>query len=165
MVEICKDCGNQRLEIELVKKDVSNITKLCEKFDTTIDKMQDVATNLSRIVFLQEQKITQQDSINKEVDSKLEELKKDHNKDIEELHDRISKVNAELTNKIEQSQSHIVAELVTGRQQLREEINNVNTNLNKKIGEIDMWRYMVMGGIALAVWLFANLTGLTKLFH
>jgi chromosome segregation ATPase len=165
MSEVCKDCGNQRLDIELVKKDVNNITKLCEKFDTTIDKMQDVATNLSRIVYLQEQKINQQDSINREVDSKLDELKKDHNKDIEELHDRISKVNTELTSKIEQLQSHIVAELVSGRQQLRDEINNVNTNLNKKIGEIDMWRYMVMGAIALAVWLFTNLTGLSKIFH
>lgn len=165
MTEHCKDCGDYKLDIALMKKDINNITHLCEKMDTTIDKMQDVASNLSKVVYIQEQKITSQEAHNKEVDSKLENLQKEHNKDIEELHDRISKVNTELTSKIEQSQTHIVSELITGRQQLREEINNVNTNLNKKIGEIDMWRYMVMGAIALAVWLFANLTGLSKIFH
>jgi len=165
MTESCKDCGDYKLDIALVKKDVSNITRLCEKMDSTIDKMQDVASNLTRIVSLQEQKINSQETINKEVDSKLDNIQKEHNKDIEQLHDRISKVNSELTTKIEQSQSHIVAELVNGRQQLRDEINNVNINLNKKIGEIDMWRYMVMGAIVLGIWLFTNLTGLSKLFH
>jgi protein subunit release factor A len=165
MTEPCKDCGDYKLDIALVKKDVSNITRLCEKMDSTIDKMQDVASNLTRIVSLQEQKINSQETINKEVDSKLDNIQKEHNKDIEQLNDRISKVNSELTTKIEQSQSHIVAELVNGRQQLRDEINNVNINLNKKIGEIDMWRYMVMGAIVLGVWLFTNLTGLSKLFH
>lgn len=165
MVETCKDCSSQRIDIELIKKDISNITRLCEKMDTTIDKMQDVASNLSRIVFLQEQKLTAQDATNKEVDEKLESLGKEHEKDTGELHDRISKVNAELTSKIEQSQAHIVSEINTSHQKLREEINNVNANLNKKIGEIDMWRYMVMGGIALGVWLFANISGLSKFFH
>ena len=165
MTETCKECSDYKLDIALLKKDIGNITRLCEKMDTTIDKMQDVASNLSRVVYIQEQKLTSQEAINKEVDSKLENLQKEHNKDIEELHDRISKVNTELTTKIEQSQSHIVAELVNGRQQLRDEINNINTNLNKKIGEIDMWRYGVMGAIALAVWFFTNLTGLSKIFH
>jgi len=166
MAEPCKDCGDYKLDIALVKKDVTNITKLCEKMDTTIDKMQDVASNLTRIVSLQEQKHTLQEVKNKEVDTKLDDLEKNHNKDIEELHKKISNVNTELTAKIDQSQTRIVSELLTGRQQLRDEINGISTNLNKKIGEIDMWRYMVMGGIALAVWIFANLTGLSKiLFH
>lgn len=166
MTEPCKDCYEQRLDIALIKKDLKSIGNLCEKFDITIDKMQEVASDIAKVVYLQEQKLTQQEKINTEVDSKLNELQKDHNKDIEELNRKITAVNIELTNKIDQSQSKIVAELLTGRQQLRDEINNINTNLNKKIGEIDVWRYMVMGGIALAVWIFANLSGLSKiLFH
>ena len=151
MTEPCKDCYEQRLDIALIKKDLKNIGNLCEKFDITIDKMQEVASDIAKVVYLQEQKLTQQEKINNEVDSKLNELQKDHTKDIEDLNRKITAVNIELTNKIDQSQSKIVAELLTGRQQLRDEINNINTNLNKKIGEIDVWRYMVMGGIALAV--------------
>lgn len=166
MTEPCKDCYEQRLDIALIKKDLKNIGNLCEKFDITIDKMQEVASDIAKVVYLQEQKLTQQEKINTEVDSKLNELQKDHTKDIEDLNRKITAVNIELTNKIDQSQSKIVAELQSGRQQLRDEINNINTNLNKKIGEIDVWRYMVMGGIALAVWIFANLSGLSKiLFH
>jgi uncharacterized phage infection (PIP) family protein YhgE len=166
MIESCKGCYEQKLDIALIQKDLKNIGNLCEKMDITIDKMQEVASNLTRIVYLQEQKSTIQEKINNEVDFKLNELQKDHNKDIDDLNRKITTVNIELMNKIEQSQTKIVAELHTGRQQLHNEINNINTNLNKKIGEIDVWRYMVMGGIALAVWLFANLSGLSKiLFH
>ena len=164
MSEHCKDCGDYKLDIALVKKDIDIITKLCEKMDTTIDKIEDVASNLTRIVSLQEQRLNTQDTKNKEVDSKLVDMEKNHNKDIDELHVKINKVNTELTEKIEETQTKIVSELITGRQQLRDEIGRVNSNLNQKIGEIDMWRYMVMGGIALAVWIFANLTGLSKIF-
>ena len=166
MSDSCKDCYEQKLDIALIQKDLKNICNLCEKFDITMDKMQDVASNLTRIVYLQEQKLASQEKINNEVNSKLQDLQKDHNKDIEELNCKITTVNMELTSKIEQSQTKIVSELLNGRQQLRDEINNITSNLDKKIGEINIWRYMVMGGIALAVWIFANLSGLSKiLFH
>lgn len=166
MSDSCKDCYEQKLDIALIQKDLKNICNLCEKFDITMDKMQDVASNLTRIVYLQEQKLASQEKINNEVNSKLQDLQKDHNKDIEELNRKITTVNMELTSKIEQSQTKIVSELLNGRQQLRDEINNITSNLDKKIGEINIWRYMVMGGIALAVWIFANLSGLSKiLFH
>ena len=61
MSEHCKDCGDYKLDIALVKKDIDIITKLCEKMDTTIDKIEDVASNLTRIVSLQEQKHTLQE--------------------------------------------------------------------------------------------------------
>ena len=38
---------DSRVEIELLKKDVTIMASLCEKFDTTIDKMQEIASNLS----------------------------------------------------------------------------------------------------------------------
>lgn len=166
MTEPCKGCYEQKLDIALIQKDLKSISNLCDKFDITIDKMQEVASDIAKVVYLQEQKLTQQEKINNEVDSKLQDIQKDHNKDIEELNRKITAVNIELTNKIDQSQTKIVSELLNGRQQLRDEINNITSNLDKKIGEINIWRYMVMGGIALAVWIFANLSGLSKiLFH
>ena len=82
-----------RLDVELLKKDVEVITKLCEKFDTTTDKLQEIAGNLSKMVSLQEQRIERQEEISKEVQSTLEIRRMEHNTDIKELHSRITTVN------------------------------------------------------------------------
>jgi cellobiose-specific phosphotransferase system component IIB len=67
---------------------------------------------------------------------------------------------SELTTKIEQVEVSILSEI----QHLKNELVNINTNLNKKIGEIDMFRYMIMGGIALFVFILSNLLGIAKFF-
>jgi hypothetical protein len=55
--------------------------------------------------------------------------------------------------------------MLRGRVELRDEINKISENLNKKISDIDMWRYMIMGGIALFVFLVGNMSGITKFFR
>jgi len=161
-----------KLEIELLKKDVSSISNLYERMDNTIEKIETAASDISKIVIQQEQKIKIQEHINRDLETSLErhtrdseERSRELNSKIECVDDKIDRVNKELTNKIEQTQSTIVSEMMQGRELLKQEIGKVNDNLNKKIGEIDTWRYMVMGGIALAVFIFSNLIGLAKLFR
>lgn len=137
-----EELNSQRTEIELLKRDVGAISKLCEKMDITIDKLQQVASDISRIVSLQEQKMQIQDKINDEVERALEKSQVDHYSDIRDLN-----------NKINQTETKILNEL----QKVRED-------LSKKIGVIEAWRYMVMGAIALATWFIAQALDLAKLF-
>ena len=160
------------LEIELIKKDVSSISKLHEKMDNTIDKIKDAANDISRVVFQQDQKIKQQENINKDMKEKFEkhtaeseEQSRILNDKIECVDDKIDRVNRELTDKIYQSQNIILTEMLQGREQLKSEISKINENVGKKISDIDAWRYMIMGGIALAVFIISNLIGLAKLFR
>lgn len=125
---------SQKVEIELMKKDIGMISKLCEKMDTTIDKLQVVATELSKLVSLQEQKMQAQEHINKEVEVILERQQKEHTTDIKELN-----------QKIDRTENAILHEL-----------QKVKEDLGKKINVIETWRYMIMGGISLAVFLIAQ---------
>lgn len=125
---------SQKVEIELMKKDIGMISKLCEKMDTTIDKLQVVATELSKIVSLQEQKMQAQEQINKEVETILERQQKEHNTDIKELNQKIDRT------------EHAILQ----------ELQKVKDDLGKKINVIETWRYMIMGGISLAVFLIAQ---------
>ena len=59
--------------------------------------MQEIASNLSRMVSLQEQRIETQEKVTKEVQSVLEMRRIEHNEDIKELHSRITTVNRELS--------------------------------------------------------------------
>ena len=140
---------DSKLEIELLKRDVNMITKLCEKFDITIDKMQQVAQDISKIVYLQEKKFEMQEQLNKEVDQVLEKQSKEHTADIKELNDRIEKTENVILNEIKI---------------LRNDIEDINSALNKKIEELNIWRYTVMGGVALVVFVISNFSDILKMF-
>lgn len=150
---------DNKLEIELLKKDVSVVTALLGKFDTTIEKMQEIASNLSRMVSLQEQRIETQEEVTKEVQSVLEMRRLEHNSDIKELHSRITTVNRELTEKIADTENKILEELKA----LREEIKKEKTSVASKISKIEMWKWMVMGAIALGGWLLGQAVNIAKL--
>lgn len=150
------DEHSTRTEIELLKRDVGAISRLCEKMDITIDKLQQVASDISRIVSLQEQKMQLQDKINEEVEQALERNQKEHITDIRELNSKINTVNDDLTRRINQVEVSIL-----------QQIDRQTDQLSKKINTIDSWRYMIMGGIALAVFILGQLLDLdiSKLFR
>jgi hypothetical protein len=151
---------DQRVEIELLKKDVSIMTSLFEKFDKTIDKMQEIASSLSRMVSLQEQRLDNQEGTTKELQSVLEMRRLEHNNDIKELHSRITTVNRELSDKIEETEKIILQEL----QELRKEIKESHTTkeekehipLMKRLESIEAWKYTMMGGIVVITWVLAK---------
>ena len=141
-----------RLDVELLKKDVEVITKLCEKFDTTTDKLQEIAGNLSKMVSLQEQRIERQEEISKEVQSTLEIRRMEHNTDIKELHSRITTVNRELSDKIEESERKILEELHS----MREELKSEKTTFGTRLTQIETWKYTVVGALMVITWILAR---------
>lgn len=155
---------DHRVEIELLKKDVSMITTLCEKFDATIDKMQDIASNLSKMVSLQEQRLTNQEESTKEIQGILEMRRLEHNNDIKELHSRITTVNRELSDKIEETEKTILQELQEIRKEIKDShVREDTSSLSKRLAEIETWKYMMMGGIIVVTWLLAK-SDLSKFF-
>lgn len=143
---------DQKIEIELLKKDVAMITNLCEKFDTTIDKMQEIAVNLSRMVSLQEQRLENQERISKEVQNTLEMRRIEHNNDIKELHSRITTTNRDLTEKIEETEKKILDELHAIRQEMKHE----KTSFVERLGKVEMWKYTVIGAVIVMTWILAR---------
>ena len=151
---------NQLIEIELLKKDVNIITALCEKFDTTIDKMQEIASNLSKMISLQEQRIEMQDKATREMESVLEMRRVEHNNDIKELHSRITTVNRDLTTKIDETEKRILDEIHL----LRDELSKDTDKIGKRIFDIETWKWMVMGGIFVVGWIASKMLHGIKFF-
>lgn len=150
-----------KVDIELLKKDVITMSALLEKFDTTIDKMQEIASNLSRMVSLQEQRLENQEKITAEVQSVLEMRRQEHNNNIKEVYNRINTVNKELTDKIEYTEKAILKELHS----LREDISKKNEGFGNRLGQIEMWKYGVVAIIAFVMFLIGkNAISISKLF-
>jgi uncharacterized protein YpuA (DUF1002 family) len=130
------------LEVELIKKDISQISKLVDKFDVTIDKLQQVAVDITKIVSIQEQKIQQQDRINSEVEDEARDVRR-----------KVDDIEKNLSIKLTESETKILKEL-----------QNVKSDLDKKITALEAWRYMVMGIISVVVFVVSQAVGLAKLF-
>ena len=151
---------NTRVEIVLLKKDVCIMTSLCEKFDKTIDKMQEIASSLSKMVSLQEQRLETQEAATKEVQSILEMRRIEHNNDIKDLHSRITTVNRELSDKIEETEKTILAEL----HEMRKELKDDKMTFGERLGKIEIWKYTVVGALMVITWIAAKVDIIKILF-
>ena len=148
---------NERVEIELLKKDVNNISMLCEKFDKTIDKMQEIASNLSKMASLQEQRLSSQEETTKDFQSRLEIRRAESNMEIKELHSRITTVNRELTDKIECSERTIMNELRLIRNEMSKDLVEDTGGMKSRLAKIENWQYTVVGGIIVITWILAKI--------
>ena len=140
--------SEMRVDIELLKKDVVTMSALLEKFDTTIDKMQEIASSLSRMVSLQEQRLENQEKVTAEVQSILEMRRIEHNNNIKDIYNRINTVNKELTDKIEDTEKTILEEL----HRLREDIRKEDSGISNRLGQIETWKYAVILVVIVIAW-------------
>lgn len=143
---------DNRIEIELLKKDVTTMSALLTKFDSALDRMQEIATSLSKMVSLQEQRLEVQETATKELQSVLEMRRIEHNQEVKELHSRITTVNKDLTQKIDDTEKNILAEIA----KLRDDIKKEDTGIINRVGQIEMWKYGVVLVIIVLVWIAAQ---------
>lgn len=146
-----------KVDIELLKKDVTTMSALLEKFDTTIDKIQEIASNLTKMVALQEQRIENHERITSEVQGILEMRRQEHNNNIKDVYNRINTVNKELTDKIEDTEKVILSEL----QKLRDELTKNKDGIGSRLTHIETWKY----GIGIVIIVLAWLASQTEIFQ
>jgi DNA repair exonuclease SbcCD ATPase subunit len=133
-----------RIDVELLKKDVNNITALCSKMDIVIEKL-----------------ISNHDKIINQVYDDMNTKKSETNADIKELHSRITTVDRSLSDKLELTERRIMDELKDLRQEMKEH-NDKEQNDLKKIME---WKWMAAGGIVLIAYMLSLVKiDITKFF-
>jgi len=140
------DCIDMKVDIGVLKTQVSTITQLCNKMDTVIDKLMD---NQDKLV----------DQIYRDMDKR----KQDTVDDIKEVHSRITTIDRNLSDKLELTERRIMEEIKNLRQQITEHNKKEDSELQK----IMEWKWTAAGGIVVIVWLLSNvkLDTITKLLN
>ena len=135
-----------KVDVGVLKTQVSTITILCDKMDKVIEKL---ANNHDKIV---EQIYT---------DMRKREDEKDA--DVKELHSRITTISRELSDKVELTERRIMDEIKC----LRADIAEHNKKEDQELKKILEWKWMAAGGIVVLAWIFShiNLDMLGKLFN
>ena len=133
-----------RIDVELLKKDVTNISALCTKMDLVIDKI-----------------LEAQDRYLNQIYDDMEKKEAETNSDIKDLHSRITTVDRNLSDKIELTELIIIEELKDMRNQITEHNKKEDSELQK----LSHWKWMIAGGVIALSWVIShvNLDMLSKL--
>jgi acetate kinase len=140
-----KEVNDLRVDVEVLKTQVTTITQLCNKMDVVIEKL-----------------ISNHEKMTNQIYDDMDEKKKDTNNDIKELHSRISTISRELSDKVELTERRIMEEIKS----LRDDISTHNKKEDADLKKLLEWKWMAIGGIVVLSWLFShvNFDTISKMF-
>ena len=115
-------------EVQLLKKEVSDMKMIYSRLDKAIEKISDVSNSINRMLAVHEEKISQQE----EAQIRSEQ---DTNNDIKELHSRISTNTRELMN--------LMSEQHTDQ---TDKMTKLEIELQGRVGVLEKWRWIIIGG-------------------
>jgi DUF4097 and DUF4098 domain-containing protein YvlB len=101
------------------------------RLDSAIDKLTDVSSDLKSMLAVHEEKISKTENADEQLANLIEVRRQEMVEDLKELHSRIN------------SQS----------KELREAIQTINVTLDKRVGILEKWRWLIIGGAILATFL------------
>jgi chromosome segregation ATPase len=121
-----------KVDVGVLKAQISTITALCQKMDTIIEKI-----------------VEQQDRYNTQIYQEMETRRQEKNYELKEVHDRIDTI----IDKVQLTEHKIMEEIRDLRVQIA-------TNAKKDqdyIDKINQWKWAVAGGIIVVGWLISHL--------
>lgn len=133
-------------DVELLKKDITQMSALFGRLDTTIEKLSEVSSNIGKILAVHESKIDRQDQISKEILHMLEIRRKEIDQDQSQLEKDIRE---------EMKTSHDI--LFNEIKELKESQKFHHEEVSKRLSVIERWRWIIIGGAAFAGWVISTL--------
>ena len=122
-------------EVELLKKEVSDMKLIHGRLDEAITKITDVSNSIHRMLAVHEEKLNQQEEAVYAAEELIEQRRTEFQNELKELHSRIT------TNTKE-----IMAVATQQHQEHSEAIQQVKEELNKRVGILEKWRHVLIGG-------------------
>ena len=123
---------NVETEIELLKREVSDMKQIHVRLDTAIEKIADVSSSLHTVIAVHEEKLARQEET-------LDENEKHFKDNIQDLHSRIT------TNAKETSQHMSEME-----RRLLEELQTIRKEMSSRVGMLEKWKWVIVGGSIVA---------------
>jgi hypothetical protein len=124
-----------KVDVGVLKNQVTTLTQLCNKMDNVIDKLMENQQRMATDIY-----------------DDMDRRKQETVADIKELHSRITTVDRNLTDKLELTERRIMDEIKSLRTHIEEHNKKEDTDL-KKILE---WKWMIVGGAIAVAWLLSN---------
>tara|TARA_B100001996_G_scaffold369533_1_gene343037 strand:+ start:175 stop:627 length:453 start_codon:yes stop_codon:yes gene_type:complete len=129
------DIDNLKTEIALLKKDAKTGELIHQRLEIAVDKLTEITISLKGMLIQQEQKLTKAEQTDDDIFITLESRRKEWDNDLKELHSRITTNSRELREHQIQSENKML-----------NEIRGVRTQLSERVGVLEKWRWLIIGG-------------------
>jgi len=139
------DIENLKTEIALLKKDAKTSELIHQRLEIAIDKLSEIVISCKQMLAQQEQKLTRAEQTDDDIFITLESRRKEWDNDLKELHSRIT------TNSRELRESQYNSE-----NKLLNEIRLVRVQLSERVGVLEKWRWLIIGGSIIVGLMMSN---------
>ena len=129
------DIEKLKTEIALLKKDAKSGELIHLRLEATIDKLTEITISLKSMLIQQQTKLERAEQVDEDIFVTLESRRKEWDDDLKELHSRITTNSRELREHQIQSESKML-----------NEIRAVRTQLSERVGVLEKWRWIIIGG-------------------
>lgn len=143
-----------KVDIATLKKDIKQARDIHSRIDNAIEKLTNVATSIKQMLAVHEEKIQQQEAADKALYDLVENRRAEADKKLEDVHSRINTTSKEFKEL-----------LYLTEQKLMIEIRSMKNGFAERVGVLEKWRYLLIGGcIILGLILSGNFGMIVKLF-
>ena len=139
------DLSKIQTKIALLEKDAKTGEQIHQRLEVAIGKLSDCAISLKAMLATQEQKLTKAEQTDEDIFITLESRRKEWDNDLKELHSRIT------TNSRELREHQIQSE-----QTMLNELRAMKTQLSERVGVLEKWRWLIIGGSIIIGLLISN---------
>ena len=122
-------------EVRLLKRELEEQTKIHDRLDVAIEKLTDVSNSIHRMLAVNEAKIARQEEAIVEAEQQIEIRRGELMVKIDELHSRITTNTKEIMPAAAQQHA-----------QQNKEIQKLHNEINLRIGVLEKWRHVLIGG-------------------
>ena len=130
-----EDLQEIQTKIALLEKDAKTGEQIHQRLEVAIGKLSDCAISLKAMLATQEQKLAKAEQTDDDIFITLESRRKEWDSDLKDLHSRISTQARDLRESQYQSENKLL-----------NEIRGVRTQLDQRVGVLEKWRWLIIGG-------------------
>ena len=130
-----KDLNEIQTKIALLEKDAKTGELIHQRLEIAIDKLSEIVISCKQMLAQQEQKLQKAEQTDDDIFVTLESRRKEWDTDLKELHSRISTQARDLRESQYQSENKLL-----------NEIRAVRTQLDQRVGVLEKWRWLIIGG-------------------
>ena len=114
-------------DIAVLKAEKDTSIQVHQRLDDAIARLTDISAGIKSMLAVHEEKLRRVDTSQEDLYSMLENRRQEWEEDLEKLHSRIS----------------------TQSRDLREAIDQVQNKLDSRVGILERWRWLIIGGAIL----------------
>ena len=143
-----EDLQKIQTKIALLEKDAKIGEQIHQRLETAIQKLTEVSIACKQILAQQDQKLLKAEQTDDDIFITLESRRKEWDNDLKELHSRIT------TNTRELREHQIQSE-----QTMLNELRSMKTQLSERVGVLEKWRWLIIGGSIIIGLMMSNPSG------